>query len=386
MTTAYATLLSGQSYVPGVATLGQALRDLNTTHQLIALVNVESINKQSLDLIESIYDKVISISLINSSASALQEKLGRSELALTYSKILLWSQPYTKLVYLDADTLPLKSLDSLFDLPLTPNQIAASPDSGWPDIFNTGVLVLTPDKKIYDELIIAASTIESFDGADQGLFNEFFNIKNNNWVKLPFLFNVTPNFQQNYQYLPAFNRFFKDISVLHFIGEYKPWYSDSILQSDTSNFHHFWWAQFNKFDESTKEKLLKFKGQASELKFKNLKNSWDESNNDQTPEIKIESISSDNELELEPKIPSIFPWEKRGAKAPTRVFDSPGNPEYSSPPRIQDRLNEGIQKLNLKTRDQKSNFSDESDFNPTKSLDEVAKIPLKFLSKQKEEN
>lgn len=376
MSTAYVTLLSGQTYLPGVVTLGHKLRELEVKHDLIALVNVESITKKSLDLIESIYDKVISISLINAD-SGVEDKLGRSELNLTYSKILLWNQPYDKLVYLDADTLPLKNLDHLFELEFEANQIAASSDAGWPDIFNTGVLVLKPNKPTYDALITASETVESFDGADQGLFNEHFNItsQGSNWVKLPFLFNVTPNFQQSYQYLPAFNRFFKDIQVLHFIGENKPWFANSILQSDTANFHHLWWAQFNKLDEATKSQLLASKGEASQLKFAKLQNTWDVAND-----------SAPTSAEQASSVPSIFPWENRGANTPTRVFDSHGNPEYIGLARLDDKLNENIQKLNLKTKTKKSSFSEESGFNPTKSLDEVAKIPLKFLSKQKEQD
>jgi glycogenin glucosyltransferase len=373
---AYVTLLSGEVYLPGVITLGYQLRQLKVKYDLVILVNVESICKQSLDLINSIYDKVISIQLINSDVQFLQKVLARPELCLTYSKILLWNQPYEKLVYLDADTLPLKNLDHLFDIQFNQYEIVASCDAGWPDIFNTGVFILKPNKLIFEKLIKFTENFPSFDGADQGLLNEFFNIQNNNWIKLPFLFNVTPNFNQSYQYLPAFNRFFHDIQILHFIGQNKPWFANSILDCDTSNFHHLWWAQFNKLDDSIKSKLLASKKpQASKLTFPKLTNTWDISN-DSAPNKPDDSIP----------IPSIFPWESRGINKPTRVFDTHGNPEYIGQAKLDDKLNENIQKLNLKTKTKKSSFSNDTSFNPTKSLEEVAKIPLRFLSKQKEQD
>ena len=50
---------------------------------------------------------------------------------------------------------------------------------------------------------------------------------------------MTPNYRQDYQYLPAFNRFFKDIKVLHFIGQVKPWHYENVLASDLANFHQY---------------------------------------------------------------------------------------------------------------------------------------------------
>jgi len=40
-------------------------------------------------------------------------------------------------VFLDADTLVLDNVDELFERP----ELAAAPDVGWPDCFNSGVFV-----------------------------------------------------------------------------------------------------------------------------------------------------------------------------------------------------------------------------------------------------
>ena len=75
---------------------------------------------------------------------------------------------YSKVVFLDADTLVLRPLSQLFDIP---HPFSACPDSGWPDSFNSGVMVATPSEATFQELISMMAEKGSWDGADQGLLN-----------------------------------------------------------------------------------------------------------------------------------------------------------------------------------------------------------------------
>lgn len=61
MSFAYATLLIGESYLPGVLTLGQKLKQLETNHKLLILLDTSSISSDNIALIESIYDEIIPI-------------------------------------------------------------------------------------------------------------------------------------------------------------------------------------------------------------------------------------------------------------------------------------------------------------------------------------
>jgi hypothetical protein len=112
---------------------------------------------------------------------------GRPDLssALTKLHIFRLTNLYTKLIYLDADVLPLRPLSHLFSLP---NRFSACPDTGWPDCFNSGVMVVEPREEDFvgmmglmkdaldkgRELGGTVSGNGSFDGADQGLLNEWF--------------------------------------------------------------------------------------------------------------------------------------------------------------------------------------------------------------------
>jgi glycogenin glucosyltransferase len=176
--------------------------------------------------------------------------MSRPDLAATFTKITLWSlTEYRRIVYLDADTLPLRSLDSLFTLPSTTSStptsasdsttsllsissdnstnhesprpyFAAAPEAGWPDAFNSGFLVLSPSSSVYSDLLAMAKGAESFDGGDQGLLNMYFGIDGRR--RLSFCYNVT-TFKTYRLYVAALGYWRDEIKVLHFTGREKPW-------------------------------------------------------------------------------------------------------------------------------------------------------------------
>lgn len=110
---------------------------------------------------EKLWDEVI---VIEEFSSGDQEKLAllrRPELGVTFSKIHAWRLiHYTKCVFLDADTLVLTNVDELFER----EEISASPDIGWPDLFNSGVFVFQPSLEIFADLVDLAQKEGSYDG------------------------------------------------------------------------------------------------------------------------------------------------------------------------------------------------------------------------------
>lgn len=245
---AYCTLLYNDAYLPGALVLAQALKAHGTEHQLVVLVGSQ-VSDDALHRLSKVFDQVIPTETIaNSHADAAQFKLlGRPELERTYTKIHVWRQTqFQRIVFLDADTLPLQNLDHLFDLTdgldaSTP--IAACPDIGWPDIFNSGVFVTIPNNSLYNTLVGRARAGLSFDGGDQGLLNQFFE---NRWQRLPFTYNVTPS--ASYQYTPAYQHFKHKVNIVHFIGSQKPWsHSFTGPWHDSSEFEVQWWNLYNTY-------------------------------------------------------------------------------------------------------------------------------------------
>jgi glycogenin len=141
--------------------------------------------------------------------------MDRPDLISTFTKIELWRQTqYKRIVYLDADMVCLRAPNELLRLDTA---FAAAPDIGWPDCFNSGMMVLNPNMGDYYALLALAQRGISFDGADQGLLNMHFR----DWERVSFAYNCTPS--GNYQYVPAYRHFQSSISAVHFIGKDKPW-------------------------------------------------------------------------------------------------------------------------------------------------------------------
>jgi len=154
--------------------------------------------------------------------------------------------------------LVLENIDELFDR----EELSAVRDPGWPDCFNSGVFVFTPNEATFLSLVKFATTTGSYDGGDQGLLNSFFG----DWGfgnmsrHLPYTYNCCS--VTFYSYLPALKQFASKVKVVHFIGADKPWTrpgppkdTSGAASEGTSglpNFQQLWWNQFR---ESIEDKL-----------------------------------------------------------------------------------------------------------------------------------
>lgn len=255
---AYVTLATNDSYAKGAIVLSRSLRKTDTTRKICCLVTVNSgISANMQRLLEKSFDDVYEVEQLYSSSFDNLKLLGRPELAVTYTKILVWGLvQYKKVIFLDADMLIIKSIEDLFERP----DFSACPDSGWPDCFNTGLFVCVPCAVTLKKLMYQACSMGSFDGGDQGLLNGFFS----NWHtyshvhRIPFVYNVT--FSLHYSYKPAFMHFYQEIRAVHFVGPNKPWmlsdweeYSDICKGNslpfpvELMEFVKIWW---NLFEES----------------------------------------------------------------------------------------------------------------------------------------
>ena len=179
--------------------------------------------------------------VVNSSPANLY-LMDRADLASSFTKIALWRlTQFSRIVYVDADVVALRAPDELFDLP---SKIAATPDVGWPDCFNSGVLALTPNMQDYYGLQALARNSVSFDGADQGLLNTYFSGRN--WQRLSFTYNCTPS--GNYQYAPAYRHYGSTIHMIHFIGRDKPWFVGRSGKGPSGVYGELlarWWAVYD---------------------------------------------------------------------------------------------------------------------------------------------
>ncbi|RFU26568.1 hypothetical protein B7463_g9759, partial [Scytalidium lignicola] len=238
----YATLLLNNSYLPGAMVLAHSLKDAGTKKKLAVLFTPDTVSVDSLTELRKIYNYLIPVERVVNGSLANLYLMGRGDLHSTFTKINLWKLlQFRKIVYMDADVLALRAPDELFDIPAP---FSAAPDIGWPDIFNTGVMVLTPNMGDYYALEAMSKRGISFDGADQGLLNMHFK---NSYNRLSFTYNVTPS--AHYQYLPAYRHFQSSISASHFIGSEKPWNLGREANQGSTPYDEMvgrWWAVYDK--------------------------------------------------------------------------------------------------------------------------------------------
>lgn len=253
MAEAYVSLTTNDDYGHGAYVLGKSLRNTSTSKKLVLMVTKGVSGGQRKNL-QTVWDELVDIEELDSGDKESLALLERPELGCTFSKIRAWKlTEYQKCVFMDADTLVLQNVDDLFER----EEISAVSDVGWPDCFNSGVFVFKPSETTYAGLLDHAKRYGSFDGGDQGLLNDFFS----NWStsdishRLPFTYNTVSS--AVYSYAPAFNRYGKDIKIIHFLGSVKPWhnyfdqssgkvqYSSSQVTGSDKIFIQMWWEIFH---------------------------------------------------------------------------------------------------------------------------------------------
>ncbi|XP_073241722.1 glycogenin-1-like [Porites lutea] len=166
----------------------------------------------------------------------------------TFTKLNIWTlTSYTKIVYLDTDVLVLKNIDDLFQR----DELSAGPEDLWPDVFNSGVLVIEPSMATFTRLIKEAKSKPSWDGTDQGLLNDVYG---NSWRtvpirRLPYTYNMAYSTFKIYR--SAYDRYKDEVKVVHFLGtlERKPWEfifneSTNQLEPEADVYVKKWWKLY----------------------------------------------------------------------------------------------------------------------------------------------
>jgi len=220
MAEAFVSLVTNKDYCHGAFVLGKSLKNANTTKKCVLMIT-KGVSDDERKRLTEVWDDLIDVTPLDSNDTENLALLERPELGCTLTKLRAWTLiQYEKCVFLDADTLILQNVDDLFER----EELSAAPDIGWPDMFNTGVFVFKPSEATYEDLLKHAKQYGSFDGGDQGLLNDFFSDWSTKDISrhLPFTYNTVSS--ATYSYAPAFNRYGKDVKIVHFLGSVKPWH------------------------------------------------------------------------------------------------------------------------------------------------------------------
>jgi len=152
---------------------------------------------------------------IESAKAGIGDNTSRlNDFAYTYTKLHIFRyEAYDRIIFLDSDLIVEKSIDHLFE-EVEADFAACACTPYWEDRFNSGVMVIRPDKSVFEDMMTQKDTLITYDGSDQGFLNSYFN----NWHKLDIKYNAG---KRIYSETPEhWERI--DHHVIHFVGD-KPW-------------------------------------------------------------------------------------------------------------------------------------------------------------------
>ncbi|CAL0308571.1 unnamed protein product [Lupinus luteus] len=239
---AYVSILhSSEAYVCGAIALAQSIlpfKNKNYSSPDLLLLVDNSIGSESIRGLKASGWKIKHIELMSKPFS----KNG-SYNVWNYSKVLIWQLTmYDKIIFIDADVLILKNIESLFTYP----QLSAASDEQ--KIFNSGFMIIEPSQCMFENLMQKMYKVveSSYNGGDQGFLNEIFTW----WHRLSWNMNYLKHFERQ----RMSDEVLEDVYAIHYLG-LKPWmcYRDYDCNWDMEDHHIFasdlahkrWWMVYD---------------------------------------------------------------------------------------------------------------------------------------------
>lgn len=264
MDCAYFTLVS-KGYVKGAVCLIKSLKRFTEYPIWVMSIDLDEDDKQLLhDLGAKIWEGV---PRITSKLAKVRPWHPHDQFCqYCFYKINMWSTQWDKIIYLDSDIIVLKDIDHLFKTEAEFSAVSSCGLSidvskiegftGRMDVkdipakaitphfsktnFNAGVLVISPNKIVYDKMMSLKDTlVPDSDPSDQGFLNEYYKDR---WNKLDTIYNTSRRVFLNWR--EKFEEIRDNIHVIHFTGsDSNPWFSN---ESERDELENLWWEYYER--------------------------------------------------------------------------------------------------------------------------------------------
>ena len=231
----YVSILTTDSYLPGLLVLHKSLIDTKTKFPFLVLLT-DNISAKAIRTLEKnkINYKILDQKIINPSKINPEHRWYS-----TYYKLAIFNQiEFEKIVFLDADMLILRNIDELFSkrhLSAVNAGGMLARKSSWTHL-NSGLMVIRPSKKLFNNMIKKIGKIESLDvegdknrataGSDQDFINAYYpKWPQKKYLHLDHRYNIIHYFIDEYcsQFKYTIENGKNNISVIHYASYIKPW-------------------------------------------------------------------------------------------------------------------------------------------------------------------
>lgn len=259
MSVSFVSFLGSEDFIPGIIALNKSIRLNNRNRDLLVLIS-DNVPKDKVTILTSNNIMIKYVPVIFN-----PYPLGADERSYKYTltKLNIFNlTEFRKIIYIDADMLACGCLEELFDKPHMSAVTAGSlhpSNHDWNDL-NSGLLVIEPNKKLFEKLTAAVGKLPSKDGSDQGFLHEFYK----GWeldptLHLPHHYNVPYLYLNEYCELHEFKfnyhnrRLNSNISLIHYWGRHKPWsfdlrYLKRRSENKTEQSLILWWDTLSKVE------------------------------------------------------------------------------------------------------------------------------------------
>jgi alpha-N-acetylglucosamine transferase len=278
---AWITLLTQPSYLDGVRTLNRSLQNTRSRYPLVVMVT-GNIDQQTRRLLADEGCLLREVTALKPSAG-IAEFYANPRFSEVWTKLAAWRwTEFERLAFLDADMLAVKNMDEVFDTPLPAGWIAAChacrcnpyripsypPDwvpancyysyltqqgakplpENFIPYFNSGFLLLTPDKHTASELeyqLASISDLGDYRFPEQDLLNAYFRQR---WQPLPYIYNALKTL--SIQHTNVWDR--QQVKNIHYILS-KPWQPASLQAGDPpdpyNELNRLWQQTYGELDD-----------------------------------------------------------------------------------------------------------------------------------------
>ena len=243
---AYITLLSTESYLPGVLALHESLKRTATPYPLVTAISAHIAPEIGTVLVAA---GIIVRRIPETTAIPKDMVENNGHWGHTFDKVHLFSLPgFDKLVYVDSDMIVLENMDELFDKPHMSAVAAGLLVESDSYRLNGGLMVIEPEARLADGIFAtlpkALAEVATMGGhaiGDQDLINAYYP----DWRTTPELqldqgYNLFQCYLDSYIEKHGFTlpqhlsegseKNGQAIKIVHFIGPRKPWMKGAVIR------------------------------------------------------------------------------------------------------------------------------------------------------------